>query len=231
MPVRHPAQRSKPYPRLLLAIFTLLLGLPFSPPAQAESAAPVPRTFTVVFFGDSLTAGYGLPQEQAYPALVQQLINAEGLPWTVINAGLSGETSAGGLRRVDWVLRRPVDAFVLALGANDGLRGIPPTETARNLDAILKRVRGRHPNAKVVVVGMRMPSNLGTEFTAAFDRIFPDVAERNDAVLVPFLLEGVGGQPEFNQPDAIHPNAEGQKRLAATVWRYIRPLLTNAPGN
>lgn len=182
---------------------------------------------TIVFFGDSLTAGYGLddPAAQAYPALIQEKIDAAGLPWRVVNAGLSGETTAGGRRRVDWILRQNVDCFVLALGANDGLRGVPAAETRSNLKAIIERVRTKFPGARVVMAGMQMPTNLGPEYTQTFREVFPAVAKETEVPFIPFLLEGVGGHPELNQPDAIHPNAAGHARIAETVWATLRPLL------
>ncbi len=185
------------------------------------------ETRTIVFFGDSLTAGYGLaePGSDAYPALVQKKIASANLPWRVINAGLSGETTAGGLRRVDWILRQPADIFVLALGANDGLRGIPPGVSQQNLEQILERVRTRNPAAILVVAGMQMPREMGSDFSAAFGRMFPDVATKFDALLIPFLLEGVGGRPEFNNGDGIHPNPAGHTIVAENVWKVLRPLL------
>ncbi len=182
---------------------------------------------TIVFFGDSLTAGFGLsdPGTQAYPALLQEKIAADHLAWRVVNAGLSGETSAGGLRRVDWLLRQPVDVFVLALGANDGLRGIAPEVTRANLQQIFERVRAKNPRAKLVLAGMQMPPSMGPDFARDFQAIFPAVAEKNQAAFIPFLLEGVGGSARLNQPDRIHPTAEGHEVIAATVWKLLRPLL------
>lgn len=182
---------------------------------------------TIVFFGDSLTAGYGLanPGADAYPALIQQKIDDAGLPWRVINAGLSGETTSGGLRRVDWILRQPVDLFVLALGANDGLRGISPAVSRQNLQQIIERVHAKYPAAKIILAGMQMPPSFGPEFTRDFHAMFSEVAGKNDATLIPFLLEGVGGLARYNQGDRIHPNAAGHKRVAETVWQFLRPLL------
>lgn len=187
--------------------------------------ADEPRT--VVFFGDSLTAGYGLgnPAAEAYPALIQRKMDRERLPWRTVNAGLSGETSAGGLRRVDWILRQPVDIFVLALGANDGLRGISPAVTRSNLQQILERVRARNPQTKLVVAGMQMPAAMGADFARDFQAVFPAVAEKFDAALIPFLLDGVGGRLELNQPDRIHPNPAGHERIAETVWKTLQTLL------
>src|SRR5436190_3870860 len=174
---------------------------------------------TIVFFGDRLTAGYGLadPATQAYPAQIQEKIEAAHLDWRVVNAGLSGETSAGGVRRVDWILRQPVDVFVLALGANDGLRGVSPAVTRGNLQQILDHVRAKNPKAKLVVAGMQMPQEMGGDFTRSFQEVFPAVAGKNSAALVPFLLEGVGGRSDLNQPDRIHPTPEGHAVIAETV--------------
>jgi len=182
---------------------------------------------TILFFGDSLTAGYGLedPSVQAFPALIQKKLDDAGLPWRVVNAGLSGETSAGGLRRVDWILRQRVEVFVLELGGNDGLRGLPPETTRANLQAIIDRVRVKNPAAKIVLIGIAAPPNMGADFTRAFAAIFPELAEKNGVTLIPFLLEGVGGRPEFNQPDGIHPNVQGHALVAETVWKVLKPLL------
>ena len=185
------------------------------------------QTRTVVFFGDSLTAGYGLadPSAEAYPALIQAKIDEERLGWRAVNAGLSGETTAGGLRRVDWILRQPIDIFVLALGGNDGLRGIDPAISRENLQKILDRVRSRNPNVKLVLTGMQVPPAMGADFSRQFERVFPEIAEKNHAALVPFLLEGVGGRVDLNQPDRIHPTARGHAIIAETVWKVLRPLL------
>jgi acyl-CoA thioesterase-1 len=182
---------------------------------------------TVIFFGDSLTAGYGLedPSAAAYPALVQKKIEAAHLPWRVVNAGLSGETTAGGLRRVDWILRQPVDVFVLALGGNDGLRGIDPSVTRANLQGIIDKVRVKYPAAKIVLAGMMMPASMGEDYVRAFHDLYPALAARNGAVLVPFLLEGVAARPELNQPDGIHPTPKGHAMVAETVWKVLQPLL------
>jgi acyl-CoA thioesterase-1 len=192
----------------------------------AVAARPAePRT--IVFFGDSLTAGYGLadPATEAYPALIQEKIDQAGLNWRTVNAGLSGETTAGGLRRVDWVLRQPVDIFVLALGANDGLRGIDPALSRSNLQKIVDRVHGRNPHVKFVLAGMQMPPAMGADFAKDFEKMFPEVAEKNDATLIPFLLKGVAGDVNLNQPDRIHPTAKGHAVIADTVWKVLRPLL------
>jgi acyl-CoA thioesterase-1 len=183
---------------------------------------------TILFFGDSLTAGYGLDPSQAFPALIQEKINALGWNFRVINAGVSGETTAGGLRRIDWVLQRPVDVFVLELGANDGLRGLPVEGAKQNLQAILDRTRSKYPSVKVVLVGMQVPTNLGRDYTSRFRAIFPELAAANNTTLIPFLLEGVGGVPELNLPDGIHPTPAGQKIVAENVWKVLEPVLEGA---
>jgi acyl-CoA thioesterase I len=178
--------------------------------------------------GTSLTAGYGLGAEFAYPALIQQKIDSAGLPYRVVNAGISGETSAGGLRRIDWSLQQPVDVLVLELGANDALRGLSVDSMKSNLDSIIKRTRAKYPDVKFVIAGMEAPPNLGAYYTSRFRDAFRDVAESNGAVLVPFLLDGVGGRRELNQEDGIHPTAEGQRILARNVWTYLKPVLRSS---
>lgn len=180
---------------------------------------------TILFFGDSLTAGYGLSPEEAFPALVEKQFNKEDKPCKVINAGLSGETSAGGLSRIDWILRSPVDVFVLELGANDGLRGLPPEQTRKNLQAIIDKVKTKYPKAKIVVVGMMVPPNMGNAYTTEFNAIFPALAKKNNATLMPFLLEDVAGIEKLNLPDGIHPNIEGHKIVAGNVAKVLKPLL------
>lgn len=182
---------------------------------------------TILVFGDSLTAGYGLDdaRTEAFPGLLQQKIDAAGLPYRVVNAGLSGETTAGGLRRIDWILRTPVDVFILELGGNDGLRGLPPAVAAKNLQGILDKVRARNPSARLVIAGMMMPSSMGEAYAREFAAIFPSLAQANAAALIPFLLEGVGGVPEMNLADGFHPNAEGHKIVADVVWKTLEPLL------
>ena len=182
---------------------------------------------TIIFFGDSLTAGYGLadPATESYPARIQEKISAAGMGWRVVNAGLSGETTAGGLRRVDWILRQPVDVFVLALGANDGLRGLDPALSRKNLEEIIGRVKAKYPQAKIAVGGMQMPPSMGADYARAFEQMFAEVAKKHGAALIPFLLDGVGGIDRLNQPDQIHPNAEGHRLVAENVWKVLRPLL------
>lgn len=189
------------------------------------AAAPADSSQVILFFGDSLSAGYGLDQDQAFPALIQDHLDSLGWNFQVVNAGLSGETSAAGLRRIVWLLRRRVDVLVLELGVNDGLRGVSPAETERNLQGIVEAVKTRYPRASLVVAGMQLPPNLGPEYTAQFQAIFPRLAKRHGAALIPFLLEEVGGVPELNQTDGIHPTAEGHRRVAATVWKTLEPVL------
>ena len=180
---------------------------------------------TILFLGDSLTAGLGVKQEQAYPALIQEKIREKNFPFEVINAGISGDTTAGGLARLDWVLQKKIDIFVLALGANDGLRGLPVTQTKANLQAIIDRVKMKNPGVKIVIAGMQIPPNMGGDYGVAFKDLFADLARANQAALVPFLLDGVGGHEELNQADQIHPTAAGHKILAENVWRVLAPLL------
>jgi acyl-CoA thioesterase I len=186
-------------------------------------AASAPKT--ILFFGDSLTAGYGLSPDQAFPALIGKILNNKGIETKVINAGLSGETSAGGLTRIDWVLRQPIDVFVLELGPNDGLRGLPLEQTEKNLQSIIDKVKAKYPQAKVVIAGMMVPPNMGPEYSEKFKAIFPRLAARNNATLIPFLLENVAGIETLNLDDRIHPNAEGHKIVADNVVKAIEPLL------
>ncbi|MEA3210322.1 MAG: acyl-CoA thioesterase [Chthoniobacter sp.] len=179
----------------------------------------------IVVLGDSITAGYGLDPEQAYPALLQQKIDAAGLPFIVVNAGVSGDTTAGGLRRLDWTLGRGADVLIVALGGNDGLRGIVPKQTEENLAGIIQRARMKFPAIKIIIAGMEMPANMGPDFVAQFRALFPRVAEAGSAALVPFLLGGVGGVTALNQPDLIHPTAEGQKIVSENVWKVLRTTL------
>lgn len=197
---------------------------------SGHSALRAVEPHALVFFGDSITAGFGLddPAQDAYPALIQRRIDSERLPWKVVNAGLSGETTAAGLRRVDWVLRQHVDLFVLALGGNDGLRGISPALTGENLSAIIGRVRARYPAAAILLAGMRMPPNMGEDYTRRFAAVFPATAERERVELIPFLLEGVGGRPQFNQADGIHPNVAGHVLIAGALWQVLRPHLISS---
>lgn len=179
----------------------------------------------ILCFGNSLTAGMGLNIDEAFPAVLQNKIDSLSLPYQVINAGLSGETTASGKNRVSWVLNQKVDIFVLELGANDGLRGIPLNETRTNLQAIIDIVREKNPDVKIILAGMQMPPNLGEDYTTEFRNIFPDLAAKNDINLIPFILENVAGNPELNQQDGIHPTIEGQKILAENTWVVLKDLL------
>ncbi|HEX7518161.1 MAG TPA: arylesterase [Chthoniobacterales bacterium] len=196
----------------------------FSPTIFGETTAPTP-TKTVVFLGDSLTAGLGLPPSEAFPALIAEKIRAAGLPFEIQNAGLSGDTSAGALRRVDWLLQRPIDVLVIELGGNDGLRGLPIKSLKSNLQAIIDKVKTKNPAVKIVIAGMQIPPNLGAEYAANFTRVFAELARENNAVLIPFLLEGVGGDRDLNQHDMIHPTAAGHRIVAELVWRTLEPIL------
>ncbi len=199
----------------------------------AAGRLPAAERRTIVFFGDSLTAGHGLadPGRDAYPAVIQAKIDAAGLPWRAVDAGVSGDTTADGLARVDWILRRRVDVFVLALGANDGLRGIAPAVIRANLAAIIGRVRATYPSSRIILAGMKMPLNMGETYARAFDAVFPAVAAETHSALVPFLLAGVGGRPELNQADGIHPTKAGDAIVADNVWRVLEPFLRgDAPG-
>ena len=180
---------------------------------------------TIIFFGDSITAGYGLSKEQAFPALVENKLKSKEHKYQVINAGLSGETSAGGLSRIDWILRQPVDIFVLELGANDGLRGLPPADTKKNLQGIIDKVRAKNPDVKIVIAGMMVPPNLGPDYSREFKAIYPELAKKNDALLIPFLLEGVAGDRELNLADGIHPNVKGHEIVAKNVYQALEELL------
>lgn len=194
----------------------------------AETKAAADRTAskkTILFFGNSLTAGYGLEPTEAFPALIQYRIDSLGLNYTTVNAGVSGETSAGGKGRIDWILKTPVAVFVLELGANDGLRGIPVTETRKNLQAIIDKVRAKYPQAKLVLAGMQVPPNMGALYSTDFRNVFTDLAKENNMELIPFLLEGVGGVRSLNQADGIHPNVEGARIVAENVWKVFQRLL------
>lgn len=182
---------------------------------------------TVVALGDSLTAGYGLSRQQAYPALVAEKMRAAGYEFEVVNAGSSGDTTAGGLRRLPAILRahKKIDVFILELGINDAFRGVPIEQIRANLQSIIDQVRARHPTAAIVIAGMQLPEFSSDDYVGAFGGVFAPLAEKNRAILIPYLLEGVGGNPELNQWDRVHPNAAGQRILAENVWRVLEPIL------
>ena len=191
----------------------------------ANESATVAKKKTIIFYGNSLTAGYGLSPAEAFPAIIQKKIDSLHLPYQVVNAGVSGETSSGGKTRIDWILQQPVDIFVLELGANDGLRGIPLSETRKNLQEIIDKVKAKYPDTKLVFAGMQIPPSMGQTYTTEFKNIFTELAEKNSMSLIPFLLEGVGGEPTLNQQDGIHPTAEGHLIVAENVWKELEKLL------
>jgi acyl-CoA thioesterase-1 len=207
---------------IALALCFFSRALPAQTSASAPGATPAK---TIVFLGDSLTAGLGLSPGDAFPALIAEKIRAAGLPFQVENAGLSGDTSAGALRRTDWMLQRPIDVLVIALGGNDGLRGLPVKSLKANLQAIIDKAKTKNPSVKIVIAGMQIPPNLGAEYAANFEKIYAELAHENNAALIPFLLEGVGGRRDLNQPDLIHPTAAGHRIIAGLVWRTLEPIL------
>ena len=226
---------------LKLCYFSLMIlwiSCDGKPASKKESTKSTPQETTIqqentepkksiIFFGDSLTAGYGLDDtNDAFPGLIQKTIDSLNLSYKVINSGVSGETTAGGRGRIDWVLNQKPDVFVLELGANDGLRGVPLSATKENLQAIIDAVRTKYPETKIVLAGMQIPPNMGTEYTQEFRSIFPDLAKKNNLALIPFLLENVGGVSSLNQADGIHPTEEGHEIVAGNVWTVLQPLLT-----
>ena len=207
-------------------LLIIYIGIEFILMPQANPVYPPPETtYTIICFGNSLTAGYNLDPALAYPAVLERKLKEMGYDAEVINAGLSGETSAGGLDRINWILRQPIDIFILELGGNDGLRGLPLDQTKNNLQKIIDRVKEKYPDAKIVVAGMMVPPNMGDMYGSQFIKIYPDLARENKAKLIPFLLEGVGGDPKLNLADGIHPNVEGHTIVAENVLKVIEPLL------
>ncbi len=205
----------------------LIWLLPITAPDIPQNPTDDRTVMTVIFYGNSLTTGFGIGLDKAYPRLIQEKIDQLDWPFRVINGGVGGETSAGGLSRIDWVLQNRMDVFVLELGGNDGLRGVDPRVTRRNLRAIIRRVRERYPVTKIILAGMQAPPNLGPVFTTAFKEIYPELAESENTLLIPFLLEGVGGIADLNLPDGIHPTAEGHAIMAETVWQILQPVLAD----
>jgi acyl-CoA thioesterase-1 len=189
---------------------------------RADSANP---KVSVLFFGTSLTAGYGLDPSQAFPVLVAKKAADEGVPITAINAGLSGETSAGALRRIDWVLKRRVDVVVLETGGNDALRALDANALKSNLDSIVRRIKAAQPKARILLAVMEAPPNFGARYTASFREAYKAVAQKEGLTLLPFLLDGVAGKPELNQDDGVHPNVAGEKIVADNVWRTLKPVV------
>lgn len=217
-------------PTFFLAGFPLIISCNNSSPESTSikqekiSNQPVDsadKMKTILFFGNSLTAGYGVEPAEAYPALIQNKIDSVDLKYKVVNAGVSGETTSGGNSRIDWILKQPIDIFVLELGANDGLRGIPLETTEKNLQSIIDKVRKANPAITIILEGMQIPPNMGAEYTNAFKEIYPRLAKENNIALIPFLLKDVAGDPKLNQQDGIHPTAEGHKIMAETVWKVL----------
>jgi len=202
----------------ILKVAIFLCGLMLSADAFAQEKQ-------ILIFGDSITAGFGLEEQNAFPAFIQQKIDSLGMEYNVVNAGLSGETSAGGLRRIDWVLQQQVDVFVLELGGNDGLRGIDPENTKQNLQGIIRKVEETYPDAEIILTGMEAPPNMGEQYTSRFRSLFYELAEENDVIFMPFILEGVAGVPELNQGDGIHPTEEGHRLIAENLWVYLERVL------
>lgn len=194
---------------------------------DSDSAEVPDERKIIVFFGNSITAGYGLDPSEAFPAIIQEKIDSLEFPYQVVNAGLSGETTAAGAKRIDWILQRQaIDVFVLELGGNDGLRGLATEETEKNLQEIIDKVRKAYENALIVLTGIEVPPNMGEDYAGAFRKVFPKVAEiKKVAAFMPFILKDVGGEPDLNQPDGIHPTAEGHQIVAENVWKIIAPLL------
>ena len=205
---------------ILLAGVSLLLTAPSVTPAQRDSSAMK----RMLVLGDSLSAGFGLTSSQAWPALVTEKLRAAGLDFEVTNASQSGGTTAGGLQRLPPHLKRKVDIFVLELGINDAFRGVPIAQIRKNLQEIIDRVKQRNPNGRVIIAGMQLPNYSADDYVFGFGQIYADVAAKNNATLIPYFLEGVGGDPSLNQPDRVHPNAAGQKILAENVWRVLEPI-------
>lgn len=220
----------------LLAILIVFITACNSNPKQEEKTAKKEvekkvaekevQQNNIIFFGNSLTAGYGVEAEEAFPGLIQKRLDSLGYDYNVINAGVSGETTASGLSRVEWVVKRqPVEIFVLELGGNDGLRGIKPEETNKNLRAIIDKVREIHPDVKILLAGMMVPPNMGQSYASAFQELYPKIAKEKNVNRIPFLLKDVGGEAELNLPDGIHPTPEGHKIVAETVWNHLQEIL------
>jgi acyl-CoA thioesterase-1 len=218
---------SRPWLAPLLVALVLpswiAIARPDAPPGRSDASAGRSESAVIVALGDSLTAGFGVAPDEAFPSRIAERLRREGYDYRVVNAGVSGDTSAGGLRRVDWVLRARPEIVIVALGANDGLRGQSVAALRDNLEAIVRRTQAA--GARVLLAGMRMPPNYGEPFTREFAAAYQAVARRTGAPLVPFLLDGVAANPTLNQPDGIHPNAEGHRVIAAHLWPHLRPLL------
>lgn len=204
-----------------MKIIIVILSMFFTYSLQAQDS----DTKTILFFGDSITAGLGVNKSQAFPALIQDRIDSLGLNYEVINGGLSGETSAGGLRRIDWTLQRDVDIMVLELGGNDGLRGIDLNSTKDNLQQIIDKMKAKNPDSEIILAGMQVPPNLGQDYTKQFETIYPELAEENDLPLIPMIMDKIGGDEELMQSDGLHPTPKGHQVIAETIWEALRRLL------
>ena len=204
--------------RRILTAIVLILLLPLLLFGQEQ-----PKR--ILFFGDSITAGYGVGEKNAFPAFIQQKVDSLDWNFKAVNGGSSGETSAGGLSRIDWMLRQPVTVFVLELGGNDGLRGIDLDATKKNLQKIIDKVEAKYPEASIVITGMQVPPNLGPEYTSKFKKIYPELAKKNNAELIPYFLDDLGGDSELMQSDGIHPTEAGHRLLAEKTWDILKPIL------
>ncbi|MGY8689359.1 MAG: arylesterase, partial [Verrucomicrobiales bacterium] len=220
LPLRYLALRWCMHHVCLTGALICLLSNFLFPIASADGAEK-----RIVVLGDSLTAGYGVSKLEAYPALLQKKIEDAGLKWKVANGGRSGDTTKSGLSRLNWLLKKPADMLIIALGGNDGLRGLSSDAMRVNLKAMIDLAREGSPDIQIVLAGMQMPDNMGPEYVKAFKAVYPDLAKEEDLSLIPFLLEGVGGSEELNQDDRIHPNEAGHKAIAETVWKVVEPLL------
>lgn len=222
---------------LFTSAFLLILGLTVVSCSEKKTETTQTKTLTekptetvsenktILFFGNSLTAAYGIDPEDGFAGLTQNRIDSLGLGYKVINGGLSGETTAGGLSRLDWFLEDKPSVFVLELGGNDGLRGIDISETKKNLESIIDMVHSKYPDTKIILAGMQIPPNMGQEYSTRFKEIYPAIAKEKDVVLIPFLLENVGGIAELNLPDGIHPTEEGHKIVFSTLWPYVEAAI------
>ncbi|WP_422361323.1 arylesterase [Reichenbachiella sp.] len=218
---------------VLIVLYLLMACQPESKREQAsnrsseksEAVESAQKKKTILFFGNSITAGYQLDLSEAFPALIQERLDSLGFNYRTVNAGLSGETTASGNSRVDWVLKNPVDIFVLELGANDGLRGISVEEARKNLESIIRKVKEKYPECKILLAGMMVPPNMGQEYSDSFQKIYPDLEKKYKIPLIPFLLDGVAGNPELNLEDGIHPTPEGHQILTENVWKHLAPML------
>lgn len=199
--------------------------MPTSSTTKAAEAPAPSKKKNIIFFGNSLTAAYGLDIKDGFVSLIQQRLDSLGMDYRTVNAGLSGETTAGGKERINWVLRQPVDIFMLELGGNDALRGLPTESSQDNLEAIILAVKEKYPAAKILLAGMEAPPNMGTDYTAAFRKMYPALAEKHGTALIPFFLENVAGIPDLNQGDRVHPNKVAQKILVENVWKVLEGLL------